>query len=148
MKINWGTGLVIGMIAFIAFIMYMVTTMMTDDRYNHDLVTEEYYEKDLQYQKEIDAESKGNTFSVPVRTERSDQGLVLYFPPEVDSGKVNGKVSLYRPSNERLDFDLPLVVSNGSMLIPNARLLDGRWDIRVDWEYQGENYLFKEAFTY
>jgi nitrogen fixation protein FixH len=148
MKINWGTGLVIGMVLFIVFIMFMVMTMMTDERYDHDLVTEEYYEKDLQYQREIDAEKKGNTFSAPIRTERSQQGISLYFPPEIDTDKLKGKVSLYRPSNQSLDFDLPLVVSNGSMLIPNARLLDGRWDIRVEWEYEGEEYLYKEAITY
>ena len=79
---------------------------------------------------------------------RSQEGISLYFPPEIDTDKLTGKVSLYRPSNQSLDFDLPLVVSNGSMLIPNARLLDGRWDIRVEWEYQGEEYLYKEAITY
>ncbi|MDT0678828.1 cytochrome C oxidase Cbb3, partial [Zunongwangia sp. F117] len=36
MKINWGTGLVIGMVAFISFIMYFVVTMMTSNEYDHD----------------------------------------------------------------------------------------------------------------
>ena len=50
MKINWGTGLVIGMVLFIAFIMFMVITMMTDKKYSHDLVTEDYYQKEIVYQ--------------------------------------------------------------------------------------------------
>ena len=60
MKINWGTGIVIGMTLFIGFIMYMVITMMTDKNYDHDLVTEAYYAKDLAYQQEIDAEKNAN----------------------------------------------------------------------------------------
>ncbi|MEO1010524.1 MAG: cytochrome C oxidase Cbb3, partial [Bacteroidota bacterium] len=34
------------------------------------------------------------------------------------------------------------------LLIPDKRLLDGRWDIRILWEYQGKPYLLKESITY
>ena len=53
MKINWGTGIVLAIIAFIGFILFFVIKMSTDDRANHDLVTEEYYKAELGYQKEI-----------------------------------------------------------------------------------------------
>ena len=43
MKINWGTGIVIGMTLFISFILYLVFNMLTDEKFDHDLVTEEYY---------------------------------------------------------------------------------------------------------
>ena len=57
MKWNWGKGIVVGMISFMAFILYMVITMSTDKKYSHDLVTEEYYAKVMKYQTEIDAET-------------------------------------------------------------------------------------------
>jgi hypothetical protein len=47
-----------------------------------------------------------------------------------------------------LDFDLPISLSNTHLLIPDKRLLDGRWDIKVFWEYEGEQYLYKESITY
>ena len=47
MKINWGTGIVLAFIGFIGFILYFVIRMSTDDSANHDLVTEEYYKKEL-----------------------------------------------------------------------------------------------------
>ena len=50
MKINWGTGIVLAFIGFIGFILYFVIRMSTDDSANHDLVTEEYYKKELSYQ--------------------------------------------------------------------------------------------------
>ena len=56
MKINWGTAIIISFIAFICFILFFVIRMSTDNRANHDLVTEEYYKAELAYQKEIDAE--------------------------------------------------------------------------------------------
>lgn len=148
MKINWGTGLVIGMLVFIAFIMFMVITMMTDKDYNHDLVTEAYYEKDLQYQTEIDAEKKAFRFSEPIRGEKTADGWVLKFPEEIEKDKIKGKVFLYRPSNKRLDFYIPIVLSNSQLLIPDERLLGGRWNITMEWEYEGETYLYKDSIVY
>ena len=147
MKINWGTGIVIGMLLFMAFIMYMVVTMMTDDQYDHDLVTEAYYERDLQYQTEIDAEKKGFAFS-PIQTQKTEEGLSIVFPKELEHKNIRGTVFLYRPSNKRLDFNIPIVISNSQLLIPDERLLGGRWNITIDWEYQGESYLYKEAISY
>ncbi|MGB5553837.1 MAG: FixH family protein [Flavobacteriaceae bacterium] len=147
MKINWGTGIVIAFIGFIGFILFFVIRMSTESRANHDLVTEEYYKAELGYQKEIDAENNANK-SAKIEVKITPEGLLLQFPEGLTPTKVKGKVSLYRPSNKQLDFDLPLSLSNTHLLIPDKRLLDGRWDIKVFWEYDGEVYLHKESITY
>ena len=51
MKINWGTGIVLAFIGFISFIMYFVVNMNTNKKYDHDLVTEDYYKQELEFQK-------------------------------------------------------------------------------------------------
>ena len=147
MKINWGTGIVIAFIVFITFILFFVVRMTTDGRANHDLVTEEYYKAELGFQKEIDAEKNANK-NAKIFLEKTPEGLLLKFPENVDLKKVKGTVSLYRPSNKHLDFDLPISLSQAHLLIPDKRLLDGRWDIKVLWEYEGENYLHRETLTY
>ena len=147
MKINWGTGIVIAFIVFITFILFFVVRMTTDGRANHDLVTEEYYKAELGFQKEIDAEKNANK-NAKIFLEKTPEGLLLKFPENVDLKKVKGTVSLYRPSNKHLDFDLPISLSQAHLLIPDKRLLDGRWDIKVLWEYEGENYLHRESLTY
>ncbi len=147
MKINWGTGIVIAFIAFISFILFFVIRMSSDNRANHDLVTEEYYEAELGYQKEIDAETNANK-NARITVEKTAEGLLLKFPENLDLNKVKGTVSLYRPSNKHLDFDLSISLSQAHLLIPDKRLLDGRWDIKVFWEYEGEDYLHKESITY
>lgn len=50
MKLNWGTGIVIAFIGFIAFIMYFIITMSVNANYDHDLVVENYYAEELAYQ--------------------------------------------------------------------------------------------------
>jgi nitrogen fixation protein FixH len=147
MKINWGTGIVIAFIAFISFILFFVIRMSSDNRANHDLVTEEYYKAELGYQKEIDAETNANK-NAKISVEKTTEGLLLNFPENLDLEKVKGTVSLYRPSNKHLDFDLSISLSQAHLLIPDKRLLDGRWDIKVLWQYEGEDYLHKESITY
>ncbi|MGB5204478.1 FixH family protein [Eudoraea sp.] len=148
MKFNWGTGIVLAFIAFIAFIMYFVILASTDNRANHDLVTEEYYKEELAYQKEIDALNNAKDYASQFSFVNQENGIAITFPPKMNYKEIEGKVSLYRPSNKHLDFDFPLSLSNKHLLIPDKRLLDGRWDIKIYWNYQGKKYLVKESITY
>ena len=148
MQINWGTGIVLAFIGFIAFIMYFVFRMSTDDRANHDLVTEEYYKKELSYQQDIDASKSATEMNANLTVEKTDEGLVIHFPEQFDPKKIKGTVSLYRPSNKHLDTDFPISLSNTHLLIPDDRLVDGRWDLTVKWQYEGKPFLHKEKLIY
>jgi len=148
MKINWGTAIVLSFVGFISFILFFVVRMSMDNRANHDLVTEEYYRAELGYQKEIDAENKAKENAMRLRVTKTKEGLLVVFPHKVDFNSVKGKISLYRPSNKHLDFDLSIRLSKENLLIPDKSLLDGRWDIKVDWHYEGNHYLHKESLTY
>ncbi|GAB5400850.1 MAG: FixH family protein [Aureisphaera sp.] len=148
MKWNWGTGLVIGMMAFIAFILYFVITMTTQKEFEHDLVTESYYAKEMVYQEEIDAETNLQDFKEPMRGTKVSDGWQISFSPEIDPSLVQGTVFLYRPSNQKLDVDFPLVLSGSNLLIPDKQLVDGRWNITIDWEYKGKPYLYKQSIMY
>jgi len=148
MKINWGTGIVLSFIGFIAFILFFVIRMSMDDNANHDLVTEDYYKKELGYQQEINAEKEANALPEKMEIRITDNGLLIIFPEELDHKEINGTVSLYRPSNKHLDFDFPISLSNAHLLIPDNSLLDGRWDIKVLWNYKEKEYLVKKSITY
>lgn len=147
MKINWGTGIVLAFIAFISFILYFVVRMNMDSNANHDLVTEDYYKDALNHQTELNAELNANKYE-KIKLEKTAEGLLLHFPKNINFEKAEGTVSLYRPSNKQLDFDLPVSLSNTNLLIPDKRLLDGRWDIKIIWTYEGQDYLQKEKITY
>ncbi len=147
MKLNWGTSIVIAFVAFISFILFFVVRMNTDYRADHDLVTEDYYKATLEYQEEINAEQNANT-NAQLKVEKTSEGVVLTFPENLEPKTIKGTVSLYRPSNKNLDFDVSISLSKPYLLIPDNRLLDGRWDIKVAWEYEGEMYLHKESLVY
>jgi nitrogen fixation protein FixH len=147
MKFNWGTGIVITIIAFMAFIMYFVITMSTDNSYSHDLVTEKYYQAELNYQQEIDAEKNLNKISGKVTITNSKEGLQINLPSYFSDKKIEGKVFLYRPSNKQLDFEIPMLKSNTYLLVPEQRLVDGRWNIKIIWKQNNVNYLFKKELN-
>ncbi|SRX55108.1 FixH family protein [Aequorivita sp. CIP111184] len=148
MKINWGTGLVIVMALFITFIMYFVIKISTDKKYDYDLVTEEYYKKEMVYQKEIDDEENSNSLESNISGEKTQEGWMLTFPKNIDYTKIEGTVFLYRTSNKKLDFQLPLKLSGQNLLIPDDRLVAGRWNTIVQWTYEGKDYLYKNEIFY
>ena len=55
-KWNWGTGILIGIIAFMAFIIGLVYFSVQQ---NFDLVERDYYPKALEYQQQIRSEWNG-----------------------------------------------------------------------------------------
>ncbi len=148
MKINWGTAIFIAVICFIGFIMYFVVRMSTNDKYDHDLVTEEYYQEELKYQEEIDKEKNAKTLEANITWGKTKEGIIIKFPKNLDKKNIEGTVFLYRPSNKQLDFETPISLSNHHLLIPDNRLLDGRWNIKIDWKYNNNSYLFKEEINY
>ena len=148
MRINWGTGVLIAFISFISFIMYFIITMNTGTTYDHDLVSENYYADELKYQGDINKLKSAKTLTENITYKRTENGLIIQFPKNIDTKKITGKVFLYRPSNKQLDFETVISLSKTYLLIPDKRLVDGRWNIKVDWQYNGNSYLFKESINY
>ncbi|MDY2587708.1 FixH family protein [Winogradskyella aquimaris] len=148
MKVNWGTAIVLAFVGFIGFIMYFVISMATNDKYDHDLVVEDYYQKELKFQTDIDKEENSKNLIINVSWKKTQDGILVEFPKNLDIENIKGKVFLYRPSNKHLDFEIPISLSNHNLLIPDNKLLDGRWNISIDWTYNNESYLFKDAINY
>ncbi len=147
MKINWGKGIVIAIVFFIAFILYFVITMSTDKKFSHDLVTEKYYEKELVYQRKIDAAKNAEDLG-GIETEQTADGLLIQFPKAFEKESIKGKVFLYRPSDKQLDVEIPFSITDNYLLVPDKSLSGGRWNISVEVFYKKKNYFFFEEIMY
>ncbi len=146
MKFNWGTGIVIAFALFITFILSYVFKVQSNDKYDHELVVEDYYKKEMLVQGNIERQQNANALANKVIIENTTEGIKIQFPADFDYSKINGKVSLYRPSSQKLDFEVPISLSSPHLLIPKSNLADGLWDISIDWEYDGVKYLNKNSF--
>lgn len=148
MKWHWGKGLIVGMIAFMGFIMYFVVMMSSDKKFHHDIVTQDYYAKEMAYQTEIDQQENVLQLSGGIQGRRHEKGWMLHFPKEIQQHNTKGTIFLYRPSNKRLDTEFPMALTSSNLLIPDDKLVDGRWDIIVQWQTDGKAYLYKTSIFY
>ena len=148
MKINWGKGIVIAFVLFMSFILYFVFKVQSDSQYDNEMVTEQYYKKEKLVQSNIESIQNANNLKVNVAINKTAEGIAVHFPAELDAAKIKGKVSLYRPSNQKLDFEIPISLSASDLLIPKHNLVGGLWDITIAWEYEGKTYLNKEEIYF
>lgn len=142
LRINWGTGIVIAIALFMSFILYFVIKVQSDSKYDNDLVVEEYYKHDARFQEEMDRVKNAQDLAEKPIINTTEEGITIVFPNSFSPDKITGTVSLYRPSNKKLDFDTS--ISNPTLLIPKSKLVGGRWDINMEWQYNGKKYLTKE----
>lgn len=147
MKVNWGTGIVISIIAFISFIMYFVISMSTNKKFSHDLVTDNYYKKELEFQDQINATKNAKLLAEDIQIVKFDNGLKIYFP-KIFKKNIKGKVFLYRPSNKQLDFEIPISITDNYLLVPEKSLLDGRWNISCTLKHNNKLYYFFKEITF
>ncbi len=145
MKINWGTGIVIAFALFMTFILYFVFEVQSNSKYDNDLVVEEYYKHDSHFQDEMARIQNAHDLQQKPSIVYNENGVEIAFPATFESDKVKGNVLLYRPSNKKFDFDTQITLTNSSLLIPQKKLIKGRWDVNMEWEYKGTKYLSKEV---
>ncbi len=138
-KMSWGRGITIAMIAFMTFILYMVFTLMSR---NTDLESEDYYQKELNFEKEISALKNTNKLKEKVKVTLNDTYVIIQFPnlEELDSIKVE----LYRPNNEK-DDQVFSVQESKVVMIPKSKLKKGVYEMNIQYQVKRELYMQKES---
>ena len=148
MRINWGTSIVIAFVLFMSFILFFVFKVQSDVKYDNELVTEDYYQKEMEVQGNIERQITANELDVKVNVEKSMEGIVINFPSNFSYKEIKGKVLLYRASNEKLDAEFDLELTSSKFLIPAEKLTGGIWEVTIEWEYEGVAYRNKESLYY
>jgi hypothetical protein len=140
-SLNWGTGIVISFVLFMSFILYFVIKVQSSSKYNNELVVEEYYKKDAHFETEMMQIQNAHDLAQQPQISVNAQGISIVFPKQFDPAKMKGIVSLYRPSNKKLDFEIPISTSSSTLLIPKKSLVGGLWDITLSWTYDDKSYI-------
>lgn len=147
-RLNWPTGIVLAIISFMIFILSFVYKSIAVDRYQHELVSEDYYGDELHYQEEINKLNNSKTLEKDIQLSNSEKGIIVKFPEEIASDEISGLIRFQRLSNIKLDFSEEILLEGHEQLIPTERLVSGKWIIRVEWKHGEEEYLFKTAWFY
>lgn len=139
---NWGKGIFIVFILFAAGIGMMAYTSMIK---NIDLVSQNYYEKEIKYQEQIDKiNNTGKSFK-KLQISLTLQNIVIVFPKGSEGGKISGEIIFYRPSDAKADFTIPVNLNGNSVqIIPTDNLIKGMWKVMVTWSSEDVNYYSEE----
>ncbi len=145
MKFHWGHGITLGIIGFVSFILMMVYLCVQQE---FDLVTEDYYQQELQYQQRIDNTENASAFQKEVEWSKDEKALVLNFPEAMMSTLEEGTIQVFRPSDADHDLSIPLSPGeDGIQEIPLSRLIPGLYRLKIEWEKDGKGYyLEKEVY--
>lgn len=138
---NWGYKILFVYLAFVAGIVLMVFKSSTQ---KVDLVTSDYYAKELKYQDRIDAINRSSALSSAVTYEVINQQLIISFPKEFAEKKIIGTILLYCPSNDNKDLKKELQTTNGtiSMEIPASN--KGAYELQLNWQVEDKTYYFQD----
>ena len=144
-KLNWGWSILLVYITFMLVFLFFFYKSFKELKTN-ELVTKDYYEKELVYGDVIKKRQNADTMRVPVKIFQKDKNLVIEFPPYVQ--KAEGKIILYKPDNSKLDQEILLKLDEQNrQVINHDKLVSGRWDVIVDWQSNKVSYLKKEKMT-
>lgn len=140
MKLNWGTMIAIFYSSFVLFIGWMVYKAFGE---KFDLVTEDYYAQEIQYQDKIDSKTRTKNLTGNLQVTISGQNLVVLFPQK--EAALKGSINCFRPSDASKDFTSDFSTEDGSFSIPLQKFIRGKYLIKVDWSNKGINYYEEQT---
>ena len=146
MKLNWGTGIAIFYGVFMAI---MIFAVIFSAKNKSDLVVEEYYKDDINYESFRVKRQNSNQLekTVDIQYQRTDQAIQFVFPRDMPN--VQGQITFFRPSDKRLDRRFPISLNDsGEMIIKKDRkLVGGLWKVKVEWQNDGKDYYYEKPLV-
>lgn len=128
---NWGKGITVALILFIGFIVVLGTILM---RQNVDLVAEDYYQQEIDYETQITAESNAKKLDAKPQISQDETYFMIQIP-EGDFKKI--KLQLNRPNNSDKDLTFD-IVGTKSFLLEKSKLEKGQYQIVLRYEFEGK----------
>jgi len=145
-KFSWGKGI----IALYGFFMLGVALMVYISVTRQiDLVTPNYYEKEIKYQQQIDKINNTVKLENKLTTTMIAGNFVIVFPDDsIEERPLTGEITFYRPSDAKKDFKLPLTPGIDMKQVVNTEMLEkGLWKVSIDWNKDGVDYYSEEKIV-
>jgi len=138
MKLNWGTGIVITIMLFLIISFAMIFHFMNQ---KVDLVTDNYYEKTLVYQIQIDEAERSREIDKKIKLEYLNNQLKFVFPGSTSRQINSGEIYFYRPSDSGKDFKFTFELDEkGEAAFDRTKIEKGYWKVYLKWIMNGESY--------
>lgn len=137
-KLNWGWRISILYSGFVVFMLFMAfkTTTVKDD-----LVTPDYYAKELEYQQHIDKQERANQLKEKPIWQVTGNQIAIKFPGELVAKNVKAEVNFYNNAEAKKDFKITCTPdTSGVCAIDAQQLQQGVYQLQIDWSAGGVTY--------
>lgn len=134
---NWGKGITIFLVVFIGFITTLAVVLM---RANTELVSDDYYIKEIKYGDEIIAEQNAINSGALLETEVTSSGLFIRLKKNELPEEI--QIQLMRGNNQEQDI---VFNSDGpSAFVDKNDLVAGKYKLTVTWMINNKPYQLKK----
>lgn len=147
MRFTWGhAAIAIPVTIVVVFTAVLIRSMAEEN--NTELVTEDYYAKEMAFQDQINHSKNAAELNSELSWASNGDSLGLQLTGDFSPVNVTGKVSFFRPSNSKLDFSTDLVLDeNAKQNFSDNKFKKGKYQIQVSWTVDGTDcYLEKNIF--
>lgn len=130
---TWGHGVVVALASFMIFILSMLF-LFPNGQKNSEMVTEHYYEEELEYQSVIDSKKRADSLVEKPSFFQDTSGMKIAFPKAYNNGNTEIKFILNRSDDQNLDIKKTVKLeADNSFLIPAHVLVKGNYTLRLNW---------------
>ena len=140
----WPYAIVAVFVLFAGYIGSMVYRAMQTDV---NLVSADYYQQELAHQQRIDAAARAAALPTPVqvRYDAASRYLTLQLPASLAGQAVAGQIHFFRPSNQKLDFTVPLrTAADLQQSINTSQMPLGFWRVQLAFTAGGRAYFIEQ----
>jgi hypothetical protein len=131
--------------AFGIFFCGLTTAIVIAATHPESMVSENYYEQELTFQDQIDGTARARQNGAAIFPDAASGTVVISVPVTQLAQKFSGTITLYRPSDPKLDRKFLLEPSaDGRQTLDVSKLAAGLWSVRVKWNAGGENYFLEQ----
>lgn len=138
-KLNWGTGITIVIILFLVITISQV--VFIHKTIDYDLVEEDYYEAEIQFQSQIEKIKRTNALPEKLKIKLVDKFIEFNFPTMFDGKSISGLINFYKPSDDLLDkAEYIKLNEKNKMFFGYKQLTPGLWKIKINWQVDDVKY--------
>ena len=144
MKFNWGHGITIVIILFMAFIVMLVVKTFN---HNADLVQDNFYEQELLFDGKKESIGNYEKLDFKVEINQTPEGIEIKFPENYKTE--DGTIQFYRADDKSLDKFYELTLSDkNTQLLPYNDFIVGLYEVNIKWNSEGKSFLHKSDISF
>jgi hypothetical protein len=139
---NWGHRIALVYFGFVALIASLIFRTCKE---NTDLEYSDYYQREVNYQAEINSSTALLNSGVKPEVKVSAADVEIILPDTLSLTPLSGGVTFYRSNDKNLDQTFSL--SGARLLVPCEKLVSGLYDVRMNWTSAGIAYSYETTIA-